>query len=195
MASRLFALDGAEVVEVDEGPGGGRMVWLVTAGPAARVCPGCQAAPGHVRGRVVRSPADMGYGQGRVSVLWVKRRRECRVPSCPRQAFTESLPAIPARCRVTRRLGDHAGWLVAEGGRAVTAAARECGCHGRWRMPRSRGVRTRCLGSRPRRWRARGPVSTGAAGPGSLAAPARASTRCWRTGGTPASWTCPGIRG
>ncbi len=38
-ASRLFALDGAEVVEVDEEPGGGRTVWLVTADPGARECP------------------------------------------------------------------------------------------------------------------------------------------------------------
>jgi hypothetical protein len=39
MASRLFALDGVEVVAVDQGPGGGWAVWLVTAGPDARVCP------------------------------------------------------------------------------------------------------------------------------------------------------------
>jgi transposase len=127
MASRLFALDGAEVVEVDEEPGGGRTVWVVTADPGARVCPVCQTASEHVREQVVTSPADIGYGQGRVSVVWVKRRWECRVAACSRQTFTESLPAIPARCRVTRRLRDHAGWLVAEGGRTVTAAARECG--------------------------------------------------------------------
>ena len=44
MASRLFALEGAEVVEVDEEPGGGRTVWVVTADPAARVCPVCKTA-------------------------------------------------------------------------------------------------------------------------------------------------------
>ena len=72
-------------------------------------------------------PADIGYGRDRVSVAWVKRRWECRVASCPRGTFTESLPAVPPRCRMTERLRDHAGWLVAEGGRTVTAAARECG--------------------------------------------------------------------
>ena len=127
MASRLFALDGAEVAEVDEEPGGGRTVWLVTADPGARVCPGCQMASAHVREQVVTRPADIGYGRDPVSVVWVKRRWECRVASCPRGTFTESLPAVPPRCRVTERLRDHAGRLVAEGGRTVAQAARECG--------------------------------------------------------------------
>jgi transposase len=73
-----------------------RTVWLVTADPAARVCPGCQTASGHVREQVVTRPADIGYGRDRVSVVWVKRRWECRVASCPRKTFTESLPAVPA---------------------------------------------------------------------------------------------------
>jgi len=126
MASRLFALDGAEVVEVDEEPGGGRTVWVVTADPDARVCPGCKTASEHVREWVATRPADVAHGGGQAAV-WVKRRWECRVASCPRQTFTESLPAIPPRCRVTERLRDHAGQLVAEGGRAVAQAARECG--------------------------------------------------------------------
>ena len=127
MASRLFALDGAEVAEVDEEPGGDRTVWLVTADPGARVCPVCKTASEHVREQVVTRPADIGYGWDQVSVVWVKRRWECRVASCPRGTFTESLPAVLPRCRVTERLRDHAGRLVAEGGRTVAQAARECG--------------------------------------------------------------------
>ena len=125
MASRLFALEGAEVAEVDEEPGGGRTVWLVTADPDARACPVCKTPLEHVREQVVTRPADIGRHQ--VSVAWVKRRWECRVASCPRKTFTESLPAIPPRCRVTERLRDHAGQLVAGGGRTVAQAARECG--------------------------------------------------------------------
>jgi hypothetical protein len=94
MASR-FALDGAEVAEVDVEPGGGRTVGLVTADPGARVCPGCRTASEHVREQVVTRPADIGYGRDRVSVVWVRRRWECRAGWCPRQTFTESL----RRCR------------------------------------------------------------------------------------------------
>jgi transposase len=117
MASRLFALEGAEVAEVDEEPGGGRTVWLVTADPAAPACPGCGTVSGHVRERVVTRPADIGYGRDGIAVVWVRRRWECRVASCPRGTFTESLPSIAPRCRVTERLREQAGWLVAEGGR------------------------------------------------------------------------------
>lgn len=127
MASRLFALEGAEVAEVDVERGGGRTVWLVTADPAARACPGCHTSSEHAREQVVTRPADIGYGRDRVSVVWIKRRWECRVASCPRGTFTESLPSVPPRCRVTERLREHAAWLVAEGGRTVTQAARECG--------------------------------------------------------------------
>jgi transposase len=127
MASRLFGLDGAEVAEVDEEPDGRRTVWLVTADPAARACPACQVRSEHVREQVATRPADIGQGRERIGVVWVKRRWECREPSCPRQTFTESLPGVPPRCRLTSRLREHAGWLVAGGGRTVAAAARECG--------------------------------------------------------------------
>jgi transposase len=120
MASRLFALEGAEVAEVDVEPSGGRTVWVVTADPAARGCPVCKTASEHVREQVATRPADVAHGGDRVSVVWVKRRRECRVASCPRQTFTESLPAVPPRCRVTSRLREHAGpagrWGRADGG-------------------------------------------------------------------------------
>ena len=66
MASRLFALDGAEVAEVDEEPGGGRTVWVMTADPAARVCPLCETASEHVREQVVTRPADIGHGRDQV---------------------------------------------------------------------------------------------------------------------------------
>ncbi len=117
MASRLFALDGAEVAEVDEEPGGGRTVWLVTADPAARVCPGCGTASEHVREQAVTRPADIGYGRGQVSVVWVKRRWECRVASCPRGTFTGSLPAVPPWCRGDLRVAQVDDHVAQEGNR------------------------------------------------------------------------------
>jgi hypothetical protein len=74
---------------------------------------------------VTTRPADLRHGQDPIAVRWVKRRWECREPSCPRQTFTESVTAVPPRCRVTARLRGHAAALVADGGRTVAQAARE----------------------------------------------------------------------
>jgi transposase len=127
MATRLFALDGVEVVEVDAETGGGRTVWVVTADPGAAACPGCGTVSARVREYVTTRPADLRHGQDQVAVRWVKRRLECQEPSCPRKTFTESLPQVPPRCRVTARLRGQAAALVADGGRTVAQAGRECG--------------------------------------------------------------------
>ena len=127
MASRLFALDGVQVAEVDAEAGGGRTVWVVTADPRAAACPGCGTASARVKEHLTTRPADLRYGQDQIAVVWVKRRLECREPSCPRKTFTESVPQVPPRCRVTARLREHAAGLVADGGRTVAQAARECG--------------------------------------------------------------------
>lgn len=127
MATRLFALDGVEVAEVDAEAGGGRTVWVVTADRGAAACPGCGTVSARVKEYVTTRPADLRHGQDQVAVRWVKRRLECREPSCPRKTFTESVAAVPPRCRVTARLRGHAAGLVADGGRTVTQAARECG--------------------------------------------------------------------
>ena len=126
-ATALFALAGVAVAGADALAGGGRAVLVVTADPGAARCPECRTASGRVKEYVTTHPADVAHGQDRVMVAWVKRRWECREPSCPRKSFTESLPAIPPRCRVTARLREHAAALVAEGGRPVAGAARECG--------------------------------------------------------------------
>src|ERR1035441_8109629 len=81
MASRLFALDGVQVAEVDAEAGGGRTVWVVTADPQVAACPGCGTVSQRVKGYVTTRPADLRHGQDRVAVRWVKRRLECREPS------------------------------------------------------------------------------------------------------------------
>jgi len=127
MATRLFALEGTAVAEVDAGAGGGRTVWVVTDDLGAAACPGCGTVSAHVKGYVTTRPADLRHGRGQIAVVWVKRRWECRSVSCERKSFTESLPAVPSRCRVTTRLRGHAAGLVADEGRTVAQAARECG--------------------------------------------------------------------
>jgi transposase len=127
MASRLFALDGVQVAEVDAEAGGGRTVWLVAADPQVAACPGCGTVSARVKGYVTARPADLPFGQDQVAVVLVKRRLECREPSCPRRTFTEPVAQVPPRCRVTERLREHAAGLVSGGGRTVAQAARECG--------------------------------------------------------------------
>src|ERR1022692_3454369 len=77
MASRLFALDGAEVAEVDEEPGGGRAVWLGEAGPGRGGVPGlgdrvraCQGAGRDAAGRyrLWPGPGQRGVGEAAVGV-------------------------------------------------------------------------------------------------------------------------------
>ena len=128
MASRLFALEGVQVAEVDEEPGGGRTVWVVTADPQARGVPGCGTVSAQVRGRWRLARRILRHGRDQIAVrVGEAAAGSAGWLSCPRKTFTESLPAVPPRCRVTARLRDHAGRLVAEGGRTVAQAARECG--------------------------------------------------------------------
>ena len=195
MASRLFALDGAEVVEVDEEPGGGRTVWVVTADPGARACPVCATASEHVREWVADASGGCGpWRRACGGVVWVKRRWECRVASCPRQTFTESLPAVPPRCRVTERLRDHAGRLVADGGRTVAQAARECGLS--WpAVHEAFAARADAVLGQPAGLVAHLGIDEhrrGRPGGGPMRKPA--STFCWPIAGIPVSLTCPGTR-
>jgi hypothetical protein len=48
-------------------------------------------------------------------LVWVKRRWYCRERLCPPGSFTESLPAVPLRARLTTRLRERAGKLVVDG--------------------------------------------------------------------------------
>ena len=56
-------------------------------------------------------------------LVWHKRRWRCREPACPRGSFTESLPAVPARARVTTRLRRECGAGVADRFSCVLAGA------------------------------------------------------------------------
>jgi transposase len=69
-------------------------------------------------------PRDLRRGRDEVSVCWLKRRWKCVSQECARKTFTESLPAVPARCRLTGRLRELTGAEVAERGCTVAEAAR-----------------------------------------------------------------------
>ena len=70
-------------------------------------------------------PRDLPVAGRRTALTWTKRRWRCRNEACPRQTFTEALPSIPSRHRLTARSRGAIGAAVADGGRTVVQAARD----------------------------------------------------------------------
>jgi transposase len=66
---------------------------------------------------------DVPYGQAPLRLVWHKRRWRCREAGCPRGSFTESLPVVPARARVTTRLRAECGAGIATRFSCVSAGA------------------------------------------------------------------------
>jgi transposase len=62
-----------------------------------------------------------------VDLRWVKMRRKCGNGECPRKTFTEWVPQLPPRCRITARLREQAGGEVTGRGITPTGAARHAG--------------------------------------------------------------------
>ncbi len=123
-ASALFGVDGLRVIEAEAEADGSITVWVVADHPGAAACPECGTVSGAVHENVLTRPRDLRRGLDEVSVRWLKRRWKCQAPACGRMTFTESLPAVPPRCRLTTRLRQLAGAEVAERGCTVAEAAR-----------------------------------------------------------------------
>ena len=193
MASAFLGLDGVRVTAVEDDLDDGLRVYI--ASTAARpACPGCGTPSVAVKEWVTARPKDVAFGARAVSLVWFKRRLYCTDGLCGAGSFTESVPAVPPRCRVTARLRGHAAGLVADGGRTVAQAARECGLS--WPVVHEAfAARADPVLAQPpspvahlgidehRRGR---PAGAPALTPG--------STCSWRIAGTRASLTCPGIR-
>jgi transposase len=124
MASVLFGVEGLQVIEADAELDGSLTVWVVTDHPGAAACPDCGTHSVRVHEHVLVHPRDLRRGVDEVSVAWLKRRWKCGNDGCARKTFTESLPAVPARCRLTERLRGLAGAEVAERGCTVAEASR-----------------------------------------------------------------------
>ena len=104
---------------------GNPVLALVTAWQGARCCPSCGARSTRSLGLVTTRPRDLPIA-GRPTVLaWTKRRWMCGNTACARASFTESVPQIPSRTRLTGRLRSAVGATVADGGRTVLQAARD----------------------------------------------------------------------
>jgi transposase len=126
-ASALLGVEGLRVVEVEVEDDGRLTVWVSTDDPDCAVCPGCGVPAVRVHERVVARPADVRRGADPVVLVWLKRRWKCGNQDCGRATFTESLPQIPSRARLTARLREHGAHLVGELGVPVATAAQESG--------------------------------------------------------------------
>jgi transposase len=126
-ASVLFGMEGLQVTDADEGADGTVEVWAVTDYPAAAACPGCGTVSGRVHETVVTRPRDVRRAVDAVDLWWVKVRRKCENQQCPRKTFTEWVPPLPPRCRITARLREQAAREVTERGITPAEAARHAG--------------------------------------------------------------------
>jgi transposase len=123
----LLGLDGVVVDRVDPpGPDGCRVVHLITAEGLGAVCPSCRAVSTSVKQRVMTRPRDVAWPTP-TRLVWHKRRWRCQAPGCGRGSFTDSIPQLPPRARVTARLKTAAGQAVAVGGRTIEQAGRDHG--------------------------------------------------------------------
>jgi len=123
----LFGVEGLQVTDAQAGPDGTLEVWAVTDYPAAAACPDCGTVSARRHDTVLARPRDVRRGGDRVAVWWVKHRWKCGEPGCARKTFTERVPQVPPRCRLTRRLREQAAAEVAERGITPSEAARHAG--------------------------------------------------------------------
>jgi len=72
-------------------------------------------------------PRDVRRGADEVAVRWIKRRWKCDEDRCDRKTFTEWVPQVPSRCRLTARLREQAGTEIAGRGITPAEAARHAG--------------------------------------------------------------------
>lgn len=124
----LFGLPGVAVDRVERGTGEHgelvRLVHVVTTASSAAACPQCGVISTSVKQYRITRPRDLPYGEEPLAVRWRKRQFRCRERACPRKAFTESVPEVPPRARLTGRLCRQAARQVASG-RSVSAVAAE----------------------------------------------------------------------
>jgi transposase len=129
-ATMLLGIPGLAVAAVEQAEDG-RAVVDVATGPdleeAARRCPECRTMATAVKETVTTTPRDIYLGDRQVLLRWRKRRWTCGNSRCPRKTFTESLPAVRRRARLTSRLRTRLGRAVGDELMPAAAAARRYG--------------------------------------------------------------------
>lgn len=122
--TKLLGLDGLALIGVELERDGARVVHVRTADEVAASCPTCGVISTARKGSATTRPRDVPYGPVPVRLVWHKSRWRCRESRCLRGSFTESLPQVPSRCRLTTRLFEQVGAAVADGYSCVLSAAR-----------------------------------------------------------------------
>jgi transposase len=128
-ATLLLGIPGLVVTGVTEEEDGQAMVHVEThpdLREQARGCHGC-GMRGTIKERPVTEPRDVPWGGRMIRLQWRKIRLECANPQCPVGTFTEWLPAVPPRSRLTGRERDQIGADAGDDLLAVAAAARRHG--------------------------------------------------------------------
>ncbi len=128
-ASLLPGIPGLVVTGVTEEEDGQATVHVEThpdLREQARECHGC-GMRGMIKERPVTEPRDVPWGRRVIRLHWRKMRLECENPQCPVGTFTEWLPGVPPRARLTSRERDQIGADIGDDLVPVTATARRHG--------------------------------------------------------------------
>ena len=128
-ATVLLGIRGLLVTAVTETPDEQTLVEVITdpAFEAARCCPQCGKAATRVKERPRTAPRDVFTGDRQVLLDWRKTRWHCDTPGCEQGTFTEWLPAVKRRARLTSRLRTCLGEAVGDDLTPAAAAARRYG--------------------------------------------------------------------
>ena len=118
------------VVTKVAGDGDGQVTVHVETHPdlreQVRECHGC-GVRGTIKERPATEPRDVPWGGRAIRLQWRKMRLECENPQCPVGTFTEWLPAVPPRARLTSRERGQIGADIGDDLLSVAAAARRHG--------------------------------------------------------------------
>jgi transposase len=123
--TKLLGLEGVQVTGVELDQDGVPWVMLTTDCESARHCPVCGFRSESAHSNVATRPRDLAVAGRRTELTWRKRRWRCMEPTCPKVTFTEAVPQIPPRSRLTGRLRHEIGRDVADRGRTVVQAGRD----------------------------------------------------------------------
>ena len=125
-ATLLLGIPGLVVTTVTAEEDGSRTAHVEThpdLREQARECHGC-GRRGTIKERPVTEPRDVPWGSQMIRLQWRKMRLECVNTVCPVGTFTEWLPAVPPRARLTDREREEIGSGIGDDLLSVAAAAR-----------------------------------------------------------------------